>query len=130
MRQLAVESGSGKHRVILSATVTEDGIICALLGGDKPHLGAVVLSVPRPSLANPTEASCTSSVLPLVGHKDDEAAKPLAEMIARVTGSPVSVAAGLHINNASPDDIEKLLKNTRDCGVRLLHLIKDKNLTD
>ena len=125
MRQVTVESGSGRHRVVLTATVTEKGIICALVGGEEPHLGAVVLSVPRPGLDDPGRTSCTSSILPLVGHKDDEAARPLAEMLARSTGCPVSVAAGLHVNSAGAEDIEKLKKNASDCGKKLLELIKD-----
>lgn len=128
MRQVTVERGSGRHRVVLTATVTGKGIICALVGGEEPHLGAVVLSVPRPSLDDPGRISCTSSTLPLVGHKDDEAARPLAEMLARSTGCPVSVAAGLHINNAGAEDIETLKKNASDCGKKLLELINGINV--
>ncbi|HBV97597.1 MAG TPA: hypothetical protein DEF36_11200 [Desulfotomaculum sp.] len=125
MRQITVERGSGRHRVVLAATVTQKGIICALVGGEEPHLGAVVLSVPRPSLSHPENTSCTSSILPLVGHKDDEAARPLAELLARSTGCPVSVSAGLHVDSAGPGDIDILKKNAFDCGKELLELIKD-----
>ncbi|MHB8156059.1 MAG: prenylated flavin chaperone LpdD [Desulfocucumaceae bacterium] len=120
MRQYTVENGTGKHKVILIATVTPKGILSILVGGEEPHLGAVVLSVPRQSLGDPKKISCTSSVLPLPGHKDDEAARPLAELLARETGFPVSVSAGLHINNAGLEDIEKLKENTLECGKQLL----------
>jgi hypothetical protein len=112
---------------VLAATVTGKGIICALVGGEEPHLGAVVLSVPRPGLADPGLVSCTSSILPLAGHKDDEAARPLAELLARETGQPVSVSAGLHIKEAGPQDIKMLLKNTAQCGQKLLSMLGDEN---
>ena len=126
MKRYEVESGAGKYKVFLFATVTADGIMAVLTGGEKPHLGAVVLSIPRTSLAGCRGLSCTSSVIPLIGHMDDQAAKPLAEMLARGTGHPVSVSAGIHVNNADIEDIEKLKENCMDCGRRLLDLIKDK----
>lgn len=124
MKHYRVESGAGKHKVFLLATVTARGILAHLVGGEEPHLGAVVLSVPRPSLADSRVISCTSSTLPLVGHKDDEAARPVAEMLARETQSPVSVAAGIHVRNAGKEDIELLKKNCLDCGKKLLELIR------
>lgn len=124
MKHYQIESGTGRHRVFLFATVTAGGILASLVGGEEPHLGGVVLSVPRPSLADSAVVSCTSSVIPLVGHKDDEAARPLAEKLARETKMPVSVAAGLHIDNASAGDISELLNNCLECGKKLLDLIR------
>ncbi|MHB8917551.1 MAG: prenylated flavin chaperone LpdD [Desulfocucumaceae bacterium] len=126
MKHYEIIEGKGKHRVFLYATVTDRGILASLVGGEEPHLGGVVLTVPRPSLANPDVVSCTSSVLPLVGHKDDEAARPLAEMLARNTGFPVSVAAGIHVKNAGAGDIEELKKNCLACGKKLLEYINKK----
>jgi len=123
MRHYNIESGTGKHKVYLFATVTDGGIMTVLVGGEKPHLGAVVLSVPRQSLANPETVSCTSSVIPLTGHKDDEAAKPLAELLARKTSVPVSVSAGIHVDHADAEDIRKLKENSVDCGRKLLKLL-------
>lgn len=124
MRNYNVESGSGKHKVYLFATVTGDGIMSSIVGGEKPHLGAVVLSLPRKSLADPAVASCTSTILPLLGHKDDEAARPVAEMLAREMSVPVCVSAGVHIDDAGPGDIQILKENCIDCGRKLLDLIR------
>ena len=122
-KKYEVEEGTGKHRVFLMAIVTQNGILASLVGGEQPHLGGVVISIPRPSLINPEECSCTSSVLPLLHHKDDEAARPVAEMLARETGMPVSVSAGIHVDNANGDDINKLMKNSLGCGKKLINLI-------
>lgn len=128
MKTYAVEAGEGKYRVCLTATVTVEGIIINLLGGERPHLGAMVLSIPRPGLADPGKVSCTTSVIPLLGHKDDEAARPVAEMIARATGHPVSVAAGIHVGGAAQGDIALLLVNTDKAAKSLLNLLKVDNI--
>lgn len=123
MENYYVEEGEGKHKVFLWATATGEGILVNILGGEKPHLGAVVVSLPGPGLADPSVISCTTSVLPLPGHKDDEAARPVAEMLARATGQPVSVAVGMHIHKARQEDIDKLLCNTGVAAKRLLKLL-------
>lgn len=124
MKNYQVESGRGKHKVYLFATVTAGGILANLTGGEEPHLGAVVLSVPRPSLETPGVISCTTSSLPLLGHKDDEAASPVAEMLAIKTELPVSVAAGIHVRGATGEDIEIIKNNCIDCGRKLISLIE------
>jgi len=123
MQQYRIESGSGKHQVTLMVMVTGGGVMLILVGGDTPHLGAVVLSIPRPSLADHEQSSCTTSVLPLVGHKDDEAARPLAEMVAKATLLPVSVSAGIHIEKATEEDIKLVKQNVIECGIKLLNMI-------
>lgn len=95
----------------LELTITGDGIMGHLIGGEKPHLGAVVLCVPRPSLSNEEKRGSNSWVIPLLGHKDDEVTKPVAELIAISTGQPVSLAAGIHIDQATGDDIKHLIEN-------------------
>lgn len=127
MKQYEINNGSGKHKIYLYATVTTGGIMANLVGGDRPHLGAVVLALPGRSLPCRDVVSCTSSIIPLTGHKDDEAARPLAEMLAKETELPVSIAAGIHIDNASAEDIEIVKKNCLDCGRMLISLIQSKN---
>lgn len=120
IRDICITAGEGKHRVRLMATLTGEGLVLSLLGGEKPHVGAVVLSIPRPSLADPRRLSCNSVVVPLVGHKDDEIAKPLAEKVAKTTGQPVVLTAGLHIEGATLRDITLLRQNSRRACAGLL----------
>lgn len=112
IKELSFSAGEGKHRVRLLAVLTEEGVIITLLGGEKPHVGAVVLSIPRPSLAEPERLSCTSIVVPRLGHKDDQIAKPLAEELANKCGQPVAVVAGLHVDRATTEDIDLLVQNS------------------
>ncbi|MEW5954281.1 MAG: hypothetical protein AB1815_11265 [Bacillota bacterium] len=124
VQQLSFEYGTGKYKVILLTTVTRDGLIVQLLGGERPHVGAVVLSQPRSSLSRPGEISCNSVVVPRLGHKDDEIAKPLAERLTKAFNSPVAVVAGLHVESASAEDIDLLIHNCNRAAAMLLRQLE------
>ncbi|GAB6157788.1 hypothetical protein JCM39194_09880 [Desulfotomaculum varum] len=121
LKNLSVIVGEGRYRVELYATITAEGVVCQLYGGTKPHVGAMVLSLPRPSLQNPSQISCNSSVLPMLGHKDDEIAKPLAEKLARQLNQPVVLVAGLHIDEATAEEIQLLCCHCRQAVEQLLN---------
>lgn len=82
-----------------------------MLGGEKPHVGAVAIGLPRPSLTDPAQINCNAIVVPLLGHKDDEAAKPVAERVARLCNQPVVVVAGINVDQATTADLDHLKKN-------------------
>ncbi|TCL76251.1 hypothetical protein EDC14_10024 [Hydrogenispora ethanolica] len=73
--------------------------LCVIIaGGDSPHIGAVTLSVPRPSLADPKAVSASTSVLTRVGHKDDEAARYVSQELAAKLNRNVVVTCGIHVD--------------------------------
>jgi pyridoxal/pyridoxine/pyridoxamine kinase len=123
-RRVKAEAGEGRHLVQAAATVTPNGIIVEILGGERPHVGAVALGLPRPSLADPEQVSCNVAVLPVLGHKDDEVARPAAARAARELNQPVAVVAGLHVERAGPDDINRLVANAHQALEALLVLVK------
>jgi hypothetical protein len=120
MTEVRAVAGEGRWRVEARAFGTAEGIVVLLTGGERPHVGAVVLSLPRPSRAAPGRLSCTSTVLPLLGHKDDLVARPLAEELAVACGQPVVVVAGVHVNEATEEDIARLVANCRAAGAALV----------
>lgn len=120
VEQRIYQVGEGRFQVKLLVTITGAGLVAQFFGGDKPHVGAVALSVPRPGLADPEKVSCNTTVVPLLGHKDDEVAKPAAEEIVRAWGSPVVVIAGIHVDNAGEKDIEILVDNCKSVTKSLL----------
>ena len=121
---IEVSSGEGKHRVTSIGILTKEGVVVCVFGGEKPHVGSLALGIPRPSLRSPTEVSATSSVINLVGHKDDEIARPVAEKFARELQQVTAVIAGVHIDNASEDDIARLLDNSNRASEMLLNKMK------
>jgi len=87
-------------------------VLVAIWGGEKPHIGAVAIAQPRPSLKNPQVISSTASVICLVGHKEDELAKAAAEIIAAALETQVVVTAGIHWDNLEPDAIQRIIQNS------------------
>jgi hypothetical protein len=108
-----VSVGEGKYTVMAIGIPTEDGITVLMFGGSKPHIGAVAIAIPRLSLKNAKKTSSTSSVFTLTGHKDDKVARPAAERLARGLKEVVVVVAGIHVENATKEEIEVLMKNSK-----------------
>jgi hypothetical protein len=125
VKNFSVIAGSGKYTVSITAGLTGNGIILQLLGGEKPHVGAVVISLPRPSLRDPAQISCNSIVVPILGHKDDELAKPVAERVACLSGQSTVVIAGVHTDNATTSAICLLKENTSAALDKLCSLLSD-----
>ena len=113
MRSFSVSAGDGAHRVeILCALLGSDVCLC-IGGGQKPHIGAAALAVPRESLRGDGNASASASVLCVTGHKEDELAREAALRFASHFGGRVLVSAGMHIDEAKDRDILLLMDNCR-----------------
>lgn len=90
-----------------AAKIGED-ILLYIQGGDKPHIGCTVMAVPRPSLSGNGERSVTSSVLNLIGHKDESICRSLAEKVCQATGKTVVCTGGFHLENITTQQIKKV----------------------
>ncbi|MEW6193073.1 MAG: hypothetical protein AB1507_06935 [Bacillota bacterium] len=123
LRNFAASAGQGRYRVEVQATLTADGLIVQVLGGEKPHVGAVVFSLPRPSQSEPGTLRATSTVVPRYGHRDDELARPVAERLVTALGHPVVVVAGVHIAAATPEEIKLLVANAHQAVEKLIAVI-------
>jgi gallate decarboxylase subunit D len=87
-------------------------LLVALWGGERPHVGAVAIAQPRPSLKVPERVSATTSVVCLLGHKEDDLAKAVAEILAAAMNTTVVVTAGIHWDNLDAEGIRKVLRNS------------------
>ena len=63
------------------------------------------MSVPRPSLKNFEKTSASTSVLTLIGHKDDETAKKASHALASRLNKNVVVTCGIHLDDIDPEEI-------------------------
>jgi len=105
-------------------TKTDDGVNVYVGGGEKPHIGAIVLSQPRQSLKGDGTTSCTTSVINILGHKDDAVAVPMAEELCRKINQAVVVTCGVHIENAATEEIEEIIKNARELTKKIVMGLK------
>ena len=103
------KEGSGRYIVEVALRVMQDSISMEITGGEKPHVGCVILATPTESEA----AGCNLQMLTLPEHKDHVLAAPLAEELCLRTGYTISVSAGIHIDNAEKHEIIMLTENAR-----------------
>ncbi len=104
MNQFVIMAGEGRYLLEACISLTSGGISVYLYGGDYPHIGSVVLAQPRLSITG-SGTSCTSSVINLCGHKEEAFAREMAEKLCIYCNLPVCVCAGIHIDDAGPEDI-------------------------
>lgn len=84
-------------------------IFILIRGGDKPHIGSCVLSVPRPALADAKKISCTSSVLNVTGHKDEYICRIVAENFCKNFNAVTVCTGGFHVDNLTADKIQEVI---------------------
>ena len=113
--------GERKVRVEMEASFVGDDLRVVLTAG-KAHIGAVALAVPCMMTQEGITASC--SVLTVPGHRDNVPAESTALKLCKTLQRPVSVTAGLHLEHASREEIETLLKNTDEVVEKLLKYLK------
>lgn len=112
MRTFSVRAGEGRLRVTLEVARTGgQGLACFLHGGTLPHVGGQALASPGPLLHGARLSRADLWVATVPGHKDAEVAAAVARRLCIATGEAVSVAAGIHIDDATPEQIEVLRRN-------------------
>jgi hypothetical protein len=99
-------------RFLIEARVQEIGedLLVSIWGGTRPHIGAVGIAVPRPSLADANRFSATSSNFTFTGHKEDRMVKEVSEIIAAGLNKNVVVTAGIHWDALGPKELEVVQK--------------------
>ncbi len=94
-------------------------ILIAVEGGEKSHIGSVVIAVPRESLTGDGSPSATSSVVNVTGHKDEYICRLLAEGVATAMGVTVVCTGGVHVDNATDAQIEEIMTAAESIAVEL-----------
>jgi hypothetical protein len=110
--EFTINTSEGEYDICANVRRIGPDILVAIWGGEKPHIGAVAMAQPRPSLKDPEVTSATASVFAYVGHKEDDLAKAAAEILAATLKTNVVVAAGIHWDNLPPEGIQQIIKNS------------------
>lgn len=97
----------GKDNFLIEASFMNvgDDYVVVFGGGEKPHIGAVALGVPRPSLKKDGTCSSSASVICLTGHKEDLLARTAALELSKAFQHSVTVTVGIHIDDVAPEAI-------------------------
>jgi hypothetical protein len=103
---ITLESNVGHHKILLDARKIGTDILVTIYGGDEHHIGGVAIAYPTKShYRNTTTISVNTMTFP--GHKDYLVANTAAEQICKALSNPVVVSVGIHMNNASKDEIKQ-----------------------
>lgn len=96
-----ITSGEGKYKVWLKQEKIGDNLLFVLGGGEKSHIGGVVICEP----GKKTQA------IRLEGHFDDIVLKPIAEAACKKYKTKVVAVGGIHVDNATKKEIDLLVEN-------------------
>ena len=117
-----VKTNEGAYDIEAGVRLIGKDLLVAIWGGEKPHIGAVSVAQPRPSLKDPNITSATASVICLPSHKEDELAKAASEIFTAAFKTTVVVTAGIHWDNLDKAGIQRVIQN---CEI-LIDLILEK----
>jgi hypothetical protein len=126
MKKFSVEVSKGPLRIYSFVQRIGSDLLVSIWGGIRPHIGAVAMAVPRPSLKDPKKMSATSSNFTFVGHKEDLLAKKISEKIASQLKTNVIVTAGIHWDKLPPHKIETIEKLTDSLTDLILKKLEEK----
>lgn len=111
----SITCGKGRLQVVLDVFDTAgNGLSCFISGGTRPHVGGVALASPGAVLEGKALSHCDLWVSTVPGHKDAEVASAVARKLCLATGECVSVTAGIHVDDATPDEIQALSDGCMD----------------
>ncbi len=121
---ITLKSGRGKYGIMAEVRFIGEDILVSVWGGTKPHIGSVAVAQDRPSLKDPRRTSATSSVINFPGHKDDIVSRMFAERISAAMNSCCIATAGIHVDNASVEELTNILRNCKILCSRILTILK------
>jgi len=103
-----IEKGTGRTKVCLTALSIGTDILVYLYN-ENIHIGSVGVSQ-----FDQKTSRVSTSVLTLLGHKDDAVAQQAAYLICKHWRKPVCVIAGIHVDNITQEEIDEILTNAED----------------
>ncbi|MEW5922319.1 MAG: hypothetical protein AB1796_15535 [Bacillota bacterium] len=120
-RLVSLSEGRMPYQVRADALTIGDDLVVMVSGGEKPHVGAVAVGIPRPSLDTPEAVSATASVFAMIGHKEDDVARMMARGLAAALQRNIVVTVGIHVDNIAPEGIRIIEES---CSTMLKRLIE------
>lgn len=101
-----------------------NGDLLVAVEGGRSHIGAVGLSLPRPSLSFPGQKRASKSIFTVFGHRDDEIVNEMSDLIVAATGRAVVVVAGAHFPDLKTGEIAQLQQEWHELAQQIVHEFK------
>ena len=100
-----ISAGEGRYSVRLQSHKVGNDRLVMITGGEKEHIGSATL----------IEAKGHLQTISKKGHKDHVVSERMANIIYDKTGKDLLVVCGIHIDNASKEEIDLLVDNAQTC---------------
>lgn len=113
-----LEAGEGRAKVKLTAGRMGKGLV-VFLYNDAAHIGAVAVSE-----FDHKENRASTSVITLLGHKDDAVAYQAAHEICRSLKVPTSVMAGIHLDDITLAEIKGIVESAKKATEKFINMMK------
>ena len=97
-----------------------DDLVVAVGGGERPHVGCVVLAQPYTAKGGDTKWSASCSVLTIPPHKEEPIARGIAKKLAATLGRVAVVTAGVHDDNIDAEGIATYLRLAEELAQKLV----------
>jgi len=104
-------------------------LVVAVGGGQRPHVGSVVLAQPVPSRSPGKAWTASCSVLTIPPHKEEPLARGIATRLAETLGRIAVVTAGVHDDHLDADGVACYLRLGEELGEELVRRLEKKGDT-
>lgn len=108
-----ISIGVGKYVITLTYFFIGEDLLIIITGGDK-HIGGVSLV-----------ENNSFSMIRKKNHKDNIVSDMVAPLIYNTLKKDTLVICGIHINNATPQEIDILINNAQKCVEKFLKEINE-----
>ena len=108
IKEQIIEKELSYTKLIVKIFRIGDDIHITLQGGEKPHIGCVVLAVPRPSMEGNGTRSRSAPVPNVTGHKDEILCRWLAEQMAARENAVTVCCGGFHMDHITKEQIREV----------------------
>ncbi len=99
-----ITSGKGKLKIFLEKKELDGDLIFILGGGEKSHIGGVVICEPGKK----------PNVIRLGTHHDYIVLSPIAEKACEKYNKTAVAIGGIHIDDAKKDEIDQIVENCKE----------------
>lgn len=122
-----LSEGTGK--CIVEALIAKCGndLNVTIGGGEKYHIGAVAVAIPRFEYKNGNKRTASTSVICVQGHREDELTYKAAKYLATALDCTVAVAIGAHIDNITSYEFSEILNNINKLLDKIIEEINMQN---
>ncbi len=110
-----ISAGEGRYLVKLVHFFIGEDLLIIITGGDE-HIGGVSL----------VESNSCSSIYKK-NHKDNVISDMVAPIIYNSLKKDTLVVCGIHLDDATLDDIDILINNAQDCAKKFLKEVNNDN---